>query len=59
MTSANYETGLAATDDIPAILAMQEVSLHENGGGLSVRQTLTDLGAQCRKCRSLLRGVTA
>lgn len=39
MTSANYETGLAATDDIPAILAMQEVNLHENGGGLSVRQT--------------------
>ena len=39
MTSANYETGLAATDDIPAILAMQDVNLHENGGGLSVRQT--------------------
>jgi L-amino acid N-acyltransferase YncA len=39
MTGANYETGLAATDDIPAILAMQDVNLHENGGGLSVRQT--------------------
>jgi L-amino acid N-acyltransferase YncA len=37
--SANYETGLAASDDIPAIVAMQEVNLHENGGGLSVRQT--------------------
>ena len=36
MTSANYETGLVATDDIPAILAMQDVNLHEkmrpNGG---------------------------
>ena len=37
--SANYETGLATLDDIPAIVAMQEVNLHENGGGLSVRQT--------------------
>lgn len=37
--SANYETGLATSDDIPAILAMQEPNLHENGGGLSVRQT--------------------
>jgi L-amino acid N-acyltransferase YncA len=36
--SANYETGLAASDDIPAIVAMQEANLHENGGGLSVRQ---------------------
>ena len=39
MTSANYETGLATSDDIPAIVAMQDVNLHENGGGLSVRQT--------------------
>ncbi len=39
MTSANYETGLATGDDIPAIVAMQDVNLHENGGGLSVRQT--------------------
>lgn len=37
--SANYETGLATTDDISAIVAMQEPNLHENGGGLSVRQT--------------------
>ena len=37
--SARYETGLATNDDIPAILAMQELNLHENGGGLSVRQT--------------------
>jgi len=37
--SANYETGSATTDDIPAILAMQEPNLHENGGGLSVRHT--------------------
>ena len=37
--TANYETGLASTDDIPAILEMQDVNLHENGGGLSVRQT--------------------
>ncbi len=37
--SANYETGLATSDDIPAIVAMQEANLHENGGGLSVRQT--------------------
>src|SRR5215217_6261730 len=39
MTSANYEAGLATSDDIPAIVAMQEVNLHENGGGLSVPQT--------------------
>src|SRR5215475_4546837 len=39
MTSANYEIGLATSDDIPAIVAMQEANLHENGGGLSVRQT--------------------
>ncbi len=39
MMSAKYETGLATSDDIPAIVAMQEVNLHENGGGLSVRQT--------------------
>ena len=32
--SANYETGLATSDDIPAIIAMQEPNLHENGGGL-------------------------
>ena len=37
--SANYEIGLATSDDIPAIVAMQELNLHENGGGLSVRQT--------------------
>jgi L-amino acid N-acyltransferase YncA len=37
--SANYETGLATSDDIPAIVAMQEPNLNENGGGLSVRQT--------------------
>ncbi|MGA8820603.1 MAG: GNAT family N-acetyltransferase [Xanthobacteraceae bacterium] len=37
--SANYETGLATTDDISAIVTMQEPNLHENGGGLSVRQT--------------------
>ena len=37
--SAKYETGLATSDDIPAIVAMQELNLHENGGGLSVRQT--------------------
>jgi L-amino acid N-acyltransferase YncA len=37
--SVNYETGLATSDDIPAIVAMQEPNLHENGGGLSVRQT--------------------
>jgi L-amino acid N-acyltransferase YncA len=37
--SASYETGLATNDDIPAIVAMQDVNLHENGGGLSVRQT--------------------
>jgi L-amino acid N-acyltransferase YncA len=35
----NYETGMATSDDIPAILAIQEPNLHENGGGLSVRQT--------------------
>src|SRR5262245_59621321 len=37
--SANYETGLATSEDIPAIVALQEANLHENGGGLSVRQT--------------------
>jgi L-amino acid N-acyltransferase YncA len=37
--SARYEVGLATTDDIPAIIMMQEPNLHENGGGLSVRQT--------------------
>ncbi len=37
--NADYETGLATSDDIPAIVAMQETNLHENGGGLSVRQT--------------------
>jgi L-amino acid N-acyltransferase YncA len=36
---ANYETGLATSNDISAIVAMQEPNLHENGGGLSVRQT--------------------
>jgi L-amino acid N-acyltransferase YncA len=39
MVIAIYETGLATTDDIPAIVGMQDVNLHENGGGLSVRQT--------------------
>jgi L-amino acid N-acyltransferase YncA len=38
--SANYEIGLATSDDIPAIVAIQESNLHENGGGLSVRQTV-------------------
>ena len=38
--SANYETGLATSNDIPAIIAMQEPNLHENGGGLSVRQSV-------------------
>ena len=37
--SAHFETGLATTNDIPAIIAMQEPNLHEHGGGLSVRQT--------------------
>jgi L-amino acid N-acyltransferase YncA len=37
--SANYETGPATSDDIPAIVEMQEQNLHENGGGLSVGQT--------------------
>jgi L-amino acid N-acyltransferase YncA len=37
--NTNYETGLATSHDIPAILAMQDLNLHENGGGLSVRQT--------------------
>lgn len=37
--NANYQTGLATSDDVPAIVAMQEQNLHENGGGLSVRQT--------------------
>jgi len=36
---ANYEAGLATGDDIPAIITMQESNLHENGGGLSIRQT--------------------
>ena len=36
--STNYEIGLAINDDIPAIVAIQEPNLHENGGGLSVRQ---------------------
>ena len=37
--SAKYETGLATDDEIPAIVSMQDVNLHENGGGLSVRQS--------------------
>jgi hypothetical protein len=37
--SPHYEAGLATTNDILAIMAMQEPNLHENGGGLSVRQT--------------------
>jgi predicted N-acetyltransferase YhbS len=36
---ATCEIGLASSDDIDAIVAMQEQNLHENGGGLSVRQT--------------------
>src|SRR5215469_3112846 len=39
MMSTSYKTGLATGDDIPAIVAMQELNLHENGGGLSVRQS--------------------
>jgi len=34
-----YEISLARPDDIPGILALQELNLIERGGGLSVRQT--------------------
>lgn len=34
-----YEIALATPGDIPGILALQEPNLHENGGGLSARQT--------------------
>src|SRR5262249_965991 len=37
--TADYDVGLATPDDIPGILALQEPNLHENGGGLSARQT--------------------
>jgi L-amino acid N-acyltransferase YncA len=33
-----YEIGLATSDDIFAIVEIQDRNLHENGGGLSVRQ---------------------
>lgn len=34
-----YEITLARPDDIPGILMLQEPNLHENGGGLSARQS--------------------
>ena len=34
-----YDIGLATPEDIPAMLALQEPNLYENGGGLSVRQS--------------------
>lgn len=37
--STDYEIGLATNDDVPAIVGIQEPNLHENGGGLSVRQS--------------------
>lgn len=37
--TANYEIALAMPDDIAGIVALQEPNLHENGGGLSARQT--------------------
>ena len=37
--TANYEIALATPDDIAGIVALQEPNLHENGGGLSARQT--------------------
>jgi len=39
MVNTDYETGLATPDDIAAIISLQDMNLHENGGGLSVRQT--------------------
>jgi len=36
---ADYEISLGRVDDIPGILALQEINLVERGGGLSVRQT--------------------
>jgi hypothetical protein len=59
MTSANYETGLATSDDIPAIVAMQEINLHENGAAFQYVKRPTGSDARCWKCRSLSRGVTA
>ena len=37
--TTGYEISLARPDDIPGILALQELNLIERGGGLSVRQT--------------------
>jgi predicted GNAT superfamily acetyltransferase len=37
--TAGYEISLGRPDDIPGILALQEMNLIERGGGLSVRQT--------------------
>src|SRR6185503_145468 len=34
-----YDITLATPADVPAILALQEPNLYENGGGLSARQT--------------------
>lgn len=36
--SSNCEITLGTLDDIPAILALQELNLSENGGSLSVRE---------------------
>jgi GNAT superfamily N-acetyltransferase len=36
---ADYDISLGRTDDIPGILALQEINLAERGGSLSVRQT--------------------
>jgi ribosomal protein S18 acetylase RimI-like enzyme len=37
--AADYNISLGRTDDIPGILALQEINLAERGGSLSVRQT--------------------
>ena len=37
--AADYEIALAAPDDVPAIVALQEPNVPDNGGTLSVRQT--------------------
>ena len=37
--TTRYDITLATPEDVPAILALQEVNLYENGGGLSARQT--------------------
>ena len=37
--TTRYDITLATLVDVPAILALQEVNLYENGGGLSARQT--------------------